>query len=113
LFISRRLRFLRDDEDPNALIRSLQRVLTLDFETLFCAHRGVIQDGRKQLQEKLDYLSGLRQQVLELAGQGLSHRQITRRALGRETSMYFLTRGKFSAINFVRGFLSAAPRGGS
>jgi glyoxylase-like metal-dependent hydrolase (beta-lactamase superfamily II) len=106
LFISRRLRFLRSDEDPNALIRSLEKVLALDFETLFCAHRGVIKDGRAQLRAKLDYLRGLRQRVLELAGQGLSPRQITRRVLGRETSMYFLTGGKFSAINFVRGFLA-------
>jgi len=106
LFISRRLRFMRNDEDPNALIRSLETVLALDFETLFCAHRGVIQDGRAQLQAKLDYLQGLRQQAVELAAQGMSHRQITRRVLGRETSMYFMTGGKFSAINFVRGFLS-------
>jgi len=109
LFISRRLRFLRSDEDPNALIRSLERVLALDFETLFCAHRGVIKDGRAQLQAKLDYLTGLRQQVLELSRQGLSPRQITRRVLGRETSMYFITAGKFSAINFVRGFLASSP----
>lgn len=107
LFISRRLRFMRDDEDPKALIASLERVLALDFETLFCAHRGIIKDGRAQLQAKLDYLSGLRQQIQELAAQGLTHRQITRRVLGREELIYYISGGRFSAINFVRGFLAS------
>ena len=105
LFISRRLRFLRDDEDPIALIASLERALALDFVTLMCAHRGIIADGRAQLQAKRDYLAGLRDQILELAKQGMSPRQITRRALGREQGIYYFTNGKFSAINFVRGFL--------
>jgi glyoxylase-like metal-dependent hydrolase (beta-lactamase superfamily II) len=106
LFISRRLRYMRNDEDPNALICSLEKVLALDFETLFCAHRGVIKDGRAQLQAKLDYLTGLRRQVQELGRQGLSARQITRRALGREEVIYYISGGRFSAINFVRSFLA-------
>lgn len=106
LFIGRRLRYMRNDEDPNALICSLEKVLALDFETLFCAHRGVIKDGRAQLQAKLDFLTGLRRQVQELGQQGFSARQITRRVLGREEFIYYLSGGRFSAINFVRSFLA-------
>lgn len=106
LFIARRLKALRNDEDPNALIRSLDRVLELDFETMFCAHRGVVADGKAQLQAKRDYLTGVREQVLELHSKGLNPRQITRKVFGPETSLYYSTHGRFSAINFTRKFLA-------
>jgi glyoxylase-like metal-dependent hydrolase (beta-lactamase superfamily II) len=109
LFITRRLQFLRADEDAHALIASLDRVLALDFDTLMCAHRGVLRDGRAQLQAKRDYLAGLRDQVRELAAQGWSPRRITRRVLGSEQAIYYYTRGHFSRINFVRSFLSVSP----
>jgi glyoxylase-like metal-dependent hydrolase (beta-lactamase superfamily II) len=50
LYIARRAKAMREDEDPNALIASLDRVLRLDFGTIFCAHRGMVENGRAQLQ---------------------------------------------------------------
>ena len=109
LFIGRRLRFMRSDEDANALIRSLDRALALDFEVLFCAHRGILKDGRAQLQAKRDYLGSARDQVRELNRQGFSAREITRRVFGREGFIYYFTGGKFAAINFVKSFLKDLP----
>jgi glyoxylase-like metal-dependent hydrolase (beta-lactamase superfamily II) len=106
LFIARRLKALRDDEDPNALIRSLNRVLELDFDTVFCAHRGVVTGGREQLRVKRDFLVGVRDQVRELAGQGWNARQITRKLFGREQALYYTTMGKFAAIHFAEKFLA-------
>jgi glyoxylase-like metal-dependent hydrolase (beta-lactamase superfamily II) len=106
LFIARRLKALRDDEDPHALIRSLDRVLQLDFDTMFCAHRGVVADGREQLRIKRDFLAGVRDQVLELAGQGRNARQITRKIFGREAAVYYASLGKFGAVHFARKFLA-------
>ncbi len=110
LFISRRLRFLRNDEDANALLASIERALDLDFDVLFCAHRGVLRDGRGQLEAKRDYLISLREQIHELAAQGLSPRRITRRIFGREGLIYYISSGRFSAINFVRSFLGRTPQ---
>lgn len=113
LFIARRLKALRHDEDPNALIASLDRALALDFNTLFCAHRGVVQDGRAQLRAKRDHLVAVRQQIHELAGRGLTPREITRSVFGRESYLYYSTLGGFSAINFTRKFLASRGAGGS
>ncbi len=105
LFIARRLRWMRSDEDAGALLASIERALALDFEVLFCAHRGIVPDGRAQLAAKRDYLAGVREQVRELAAQGLPARQITRRIFGRERFTYYVTRGRFAAHNFVTSFL--------
>jgi endoribonuclease LACTB2 len=110
LFIARRLKALRDDEDPNALIRSLDRVLQLDFDTVLCAHRGVVANGREQLQAKRDYLVGVRDQVYELADQGLTARQITRKIFGRETALYYTTMRHFAALHFATKFLKGRFR---
>ncbi len=106
LFIARRVKAMRDEEDPVELIRSLDRVLQLDFDTMFCAHRGVVTGGRELLRAKRDFLVGVRDQVRELAGQGLNARHITRKIFGREGATYYASLGKYGAVHFARKFLA-------
>jgi glyoxylase-like metal-dependent hydrolase (beta-lactamase superfamily II) len=106
LFIARRVKAMRDAEDPVALIASLDRVLQLDFDTMFCAHRGVVANGREQLRTKRDYLVSVRDEVHELAAQGWNARRITRKIFGREGATYYVSLGKYGAVHFARKFLA-------
>ena len=45
LYISKSLRYLRSDERLDQLVDSIRKVLALDFTTLFCPHRGILEDG--------------------------------------------------------------------
>jgi len=105
LYIAAKPRFLRVDEDVNDHIRSLREVLTLDFETVFCAHRGVIQDGRRAIRAKLDYLESLRGEARRLRDTGHSVAAITRELLGREGFVTYFTAFHFSKRHFVRACL--------
>jgi glyoxylase-like metal-dependent hydrolase (beta-lactamase superfamily II) len=107
LYIGSRPRFLRADESVDEQIESLQRVLNLEFETLFCAHRGVVSDGHRALRAKLDYLLALRDEVRHLHGEGRSVGEITRALLGREGVMSLITFYHFSKRNLVRACLTA------
>ena len=107
LFISTRTRYLRKDEDLPAQIQSLTRALELDFETLLCAHRGVIADGKGALRRKLDNLASLCEEVEALHGRGLSARQITRTLLGREDGFTWLTGLHFRKKYLIEGCLAA------
>ena len=102
LFIAERLRYLRDDEDLDSLITSLESVARLPLTRVFCAHRGPVRDGPAALRRKAEHLSGLRQRARELLAQGLPEREVTRRAVGREGFLTWFSRGRFSARNFVR-----------
>jgi glyoxylase-like metal-dependent hydrolase (beta-lactamase superfamily II) len=102
LYIASRPRLLRADENVDDEIESLQRVLDLDFETVFCAHRGVVTDGKRAIRTKLDYLTSLRDEVRELHDEGKSIRAITRTLLGRESLMTLITSFHFSKRNLVR-----------
>ena len=110
LYIASKPRFLRADEDVDDQIASLRRVLELDFETVFCAHRGVVSDGRRAIQAKLDYLISLRNEVRQRHAAGRSVAEITRALLGREGFLSITTFYHFSKKNLVRGCLPASVR---
>jgi glyoxylase-like metal-dependent hydrolase (beta-lactamase superfamily II) len=109
LFLAERLRYLREDEDLDALIDSLGRVCALPATRVFCAHRGPVRDGRAALERKRDRLSALRARVRELLAEGLSEREVTRRAVGREGFLTWYSGGRFAARHFVRAAAKVRP----
>lgn len=111
MYISGRPRFLRSDEDPNEQIKSLTHLLTLQFDTLLCSHRGIVLDGYTAMREKLKYLVTLREQVYYYLDKGDSHKQITRRMLGREEWTAHISGGEFSKRNFVKAFAADRRKG--
>jgi len=105
LFISSRPTHLRSDENIHQEIQSLYRVLSFDFEVLFCGHRGIIPNGHQAIREKLNYLESLRDQVGGLHREGKSARAVTRILLGREDAMSWVTSFHFSKKNLVTSLL--------
>lgn len=106
LYIASSARYLRDDEDLHAQIRTLRRIVALDFDRVFCGHRGIVADGRGKLRAKLEYLVNLRGRVHAMRREGKSVGQIMVALLGRENHMALLTRGSFSKRNLVRACLT-------
>ena len=105
LYITSRPRFMRADEDVDDQIESLRRVSGLEFKTVFCAHRGVVSDGRRAIRAKLDHLVSLRDEVRRLHGEGRTVGEITRSLSGRENHLSLITLYDFSKRNLVRGCL--------
>lgn len=105
LFVSPKIRYLRNDEDPWVLIESLKRVRSLDPALLLCAHAGPVRDPIPALDRRLAYWLELAKRATDLRRGGLSVRQIRRRLLGREGLLTYLSRGEFSKENLIRGLL--------
>lgn len=103
LYVAAKTRYLRSDEDLPRQIETLRGILSLDFETVFCAHRGLLPDGRAALERKLDFLRSLCQRVEHLRGEGLETREITRRLLGREDLTSWITFFHYSKRNLIEG----------
>jgi glyoxylase-like metal-dependent hydrolase (beta-lactamase superfamily II) len=101
LFLAERLRFLRSDEDLDALIASLETVARLPLREVFCAHRGPVRDGPAALRRKAEHLRALRERIMDLLRQGLPEREVARRVVGPEGFLTWFSRGRFSARNFV------------
>ncbi|MCP3963951.1 MAG: MBL fold metallo-hydrolase [bacterium] len=103
LYIASKTRYLRADEDLSQQIDSLRRVLELDFDTVFCSHRGVVRAGKEALREKLDFLESLCQRVAHLRAEGRGIKEVTRMLLGREDLMALITGYHFSKRNLIAG----------
>jgi len=107
LYIGERVKYLRADEDARAELDSLRRVLTLDFETLFCSHAGVVPDGKAALRRKLDYCENIQGRAQEMAQAGTSLGAIRDELLGPEGLMTSITRGHFSKLNLIRSLIGS------
>ena len=111
LFVARTLRYFREDECLDTLIESTRTVLAHDFDTLLCAHRGVVEDGKTKLGQKLGNLVALREQIQALGAEGLPPAEITRRVLGSDGLVGRVSLGHFSKRNLVQNVLAHADLG--
>lgn len=101
LYISKSLRMLRKDENLAQIMHSMNKVLQLDFDVLFCPHRGILEDGKHAMTEKLNNMLELCEQAQALKQKGLSNKAIVKKLLGPEEAVGYLTGFNFSKINLI------------
>ncbi|GAA6133243.1 MBL fold metallo-hydrolase [Oceaniserpentilla sp. 4NH20-0058] len=106
LFISRKLKLLRSDENLAEILQSIDKVLKLDFDTLFCPHGGIIEAGKQALIDKRDYVFDLCEKAQALSNDGKSSVQICLETLGPEGAITKLTGGNFSKLNLINEALT-------
>eukprot|EP00163_Fabomonas_tropica_P028079 TRINITY_DN5629_c0_g1_i3.p1 TRINITY_DN5629_c0_g1~~TRINITY_DN5629_c0_g1_i3.p1 ORF type:complete len:109 (+),score=26.71 TRINITY_DN5629_c0_g1_i3:157-483(+) len=95
----------RREEDPLLMVRSLQRVLSLDFDTLFCGHRGVIEDGHGAIKSRLDHLLSIQHQARQLQQAGHDLDSITWQVLGGENLQTLVTLKDWDKRYLIAGLL--------
>ena len=102
MYIARSLKHFRSDENLQQLINSLDTLLALDFDIIFCPHRGIVEDGYQALSDKRNNLIQLCERAQQLLQQGLNEKQITHKLLGPEDMIAFLSGGNISKTNLIR-----------
>lgn len=89
------------DENMKDTIASIQKVLTLEFDTVFCSHSGVVENGKKMFREKLDFLLDLQVRVNTLRKQGMTDHEIDRKLYPRVLPITKVSSGEWSSYNMV------------
>ncbi len=107
LYLAAKTRYMRWDEVLPELMASLRKVLALDFGAMFCAHRGIVHDGRAAVARKLDFLENLCGEARAQRRAGRSVREITRSLLGREDIIAYLSGFTFSKRLLIEAALQA------
>ena len=93
-------------ESMKQQISSLQKLIALDFEQLFCCHTPLMKGGKKQLQQKIDYLQAYYEQVVHWHNKGCPPREImAHMQLSERWGQYVLSGGYMAAINMVKSVL--------
>jgi glyoxylase-like metal-dependent hydrolase (beta-lactamase superfamily II) len=109
LYISARVLYLRRAEDAWTHLQSLHHVASLRPRLVVCSHAGVLEEGTTAIQRRIGHWEKLARDVWRLRTEGLSLRAMTRRLLGREGWMTWISGGDFAKINLVRSLLESDP----
>jgi glyoxylase-like metal-dependent hydrolase (beta-lactamase superfamily II) len=103
LFLGERIKYFRADENLADQIHSLERILSYDFDALFCAHRPLMQGGREAIRRKLDFLVNFSGTVQDLKSRGMSLKAVIRRLDDRsDRFVKYLTLNNACFANMVR-----------
>jgi len=106
LFVHERVKFFMRAESMSQQIQSLQNVLLLDFEVLFCNHNPQATNGKKKLQSKLQYFQAYYGTVSQLHQKGYTVPAIIREMkLKRNWPLRFMTQGNISVANMVKSVI--------
>lgn len=93
-------------ESVSQQIDSLEKLLQLDFETVFCSHIPPFKDGREKLNKKLTFLKSFDAQVREQASKGYSAKKIMKVLdLKERWDIRILSHGMLSKLNMVKSVL--------
>ena len=101
LYVSRKQIVAFKDENINEAINSLDRLLKLDFDTIFCAHSGVHNNGKEKLKSKLDFFIDIRGKVSELEKAGLTRKEIDKRIYPKTNPWSIISRGEWSTLHVI------------
>ncbi|NLB88948.1 MAG: MBL fold metallo-hydrolase [Syntrophomonadaceae bacterium] len=90
------------EENIRQTISTLEMLMKLEFDTIFCAHAGVVENAKYKLGKKLNYLKELQEQVISMRKQGLTDREIDDKIHGFKLSITDISCGEWSSYNIVR-----------
>lgn len=102
LYVHGHPRFAADTENAKALIASLEKILKLPFKTVFCAHAGILEDGRERIEKKLQYLLELQGKVDSMRARGMSDKEIDNDLFPDKKMTTAISEGEWASIHLIR-----------
>ncbi len=106
LYLSTRAKYLRAVESAGRILESLRQVAALEPRLVICSHAGFVEQGAAALRRKIRYWEGLAESAEMMARQGTSVKTITRRLLGSEGFMTFISGGAFAKRHLIASLLA-------
>ena len=111
LYLASKIKYFRADEKIDDTINSLQKVLALDFQALFCAHNPTLVEGKKKIREKLEFLSNLYGEVATLHKRGLTVQEIIKNLPYKEVHLIkIMTTWNVSLAHMVRSTIDSIEK---
>lgn len=103
---TRQIVCIREENIPQT-INSLQELMKLDFNTVFCAHSGIHDDNPKEkLKKRLEYFLELKGKTEELYNKGLTAKQIDKKLFPKKPPITFVSCGEWSSYNIINSIIN-------
>ncbi|MGD6942857.1 MBL fold metallo-hydrolase [Cytobacillus gottheilii] len=95
---------LKEESIPE-IIDSLRKVLTHDFNDVFCSHAGFLNNGRSALKSKMEYLLDLQGNIIKLYDEGKTPKQINEILFPKKYPITRFSLGEWDSIHIVNSIL--------
>ncbi|MFB4167064.1 MBL fold metallo-hydrolase [Virgibacillus sp. JSM 102003] len=105
LYCQERTKVVLREENIPTIIESLKRVLSYDFEDVYCSHAGYLEDGRAALQRKLEYLLELQGKIIKLYEGGLSPSQISSTLFPKKYPITYFSLGEWNSMHIINSVI--------
>lgn len=102
LFLGVKVRMAHLDENPRALLTSLDAMVQRAPARVFCAHRGLVPNGAAALVAKRAWLADIIGESDRRMDAGENNITISNAVLGARTITHWFSAGAYSPVNFVR-----------
>lgn len=106
LYVTPKTRVVLREESMPEIMRSIEKVLTYDFDEMFCCHAGYVKNGRQALMNKWTYLQELEDKILALHKQGYSEAQIQATVFKKKYPITLFSMGEWDSIHIIHSFLA-------
>ena len=105
LYVSPKTRVVLKDENIPQIIRSIEKLLPLEIEEMYCNHAGFVKDGKKALVNKLENLKEVEHKVLTLRDGGRSVEEITQILYPKKYPIIKFSSGEWDSKHIVTSIL--------
>ncbi|MFN8283506.1 MAG: MBL fold metallo-hydrolase [Chitinophagales bacterium] len=107
LYVADKIKYFAPYESIFTQMDSLKKLLQLDFDVLFCSHNPKTENGKKRLQNKLNFFEDFVGTVSKYKEEGHSSSEILAKMGNKENVFYkVITFGDFTAENLVKSALN-------
>ncbi len=108
LFVHDYIKAFMRDENMAEQITSIEKLLQLDFEVLFCNHQPVFSNGKQRLQNKLQFLQDFYGKVEREHRKGLTPKEIMKvLGLKENRGLQAFSFGQLSRMNMVKSVVKS------
>ncbi len=109
MYLADRIRYCRSDERIGDQIDSLKKIITLDFDALFCSHNPHLKNGKKRIAAKLRFLEDFYGQVGTCMKAGMTEDKEIFKKMGlmEDHFIKWFCFGNISMLNMVRSAIAA------
>ena len=105
LFVSPKTKLIMNTESIPDTIASLRRILTHDFDELFCGHAGYIKNGKEMIKLKLDNLEHLSYEIIEQHQKGFTIEEINETLFPKKYPLIDISDHEWDSIHIVRSVI--------
>lgn len=106
LYVADKIKYFAPYESIFVQMDSIKKLLQLEFDVLFCSHNPKVENGKKRLQNKLQFFEDFVGTVSKYRAEGNSSSAILAK-MGNKENMFYkvITFGNFTAENMVKSVI--------